>query len=91
MRLDRPHEQGIIPLLRYDELGRLALLVYGPPEIASDAVDVHEDFVEVPATVGQGAHPINPTLADIRCKQRTKSVLPKPHGLMADLCAALVQ
>jgi hypothetical protein len=65
-----PHEQAIIALLRYDELGQLALLVYGPPEIASDAVDVHEDFVEVPAPVEEGAHPVDPPAPDLGSKGR---------------------
>jgi hypothetical protein len=54
------------------------------------AVDPHENLVDVPAPAAEIAGP-HPPLADIASKQRAKTVPPKPHRLMADVDAPLMQ
>ena len=45
----------------------------------------------MPAPMPEPAHPAHPLAADIRSEQRAKSVPPKPHRLVANIYAALVQ
>ena len=59
--------------------------------MVSDAVDLHEDFVEVPAPLGQGWHPADPSSQYLGREHGTKAVPPQPHALMADLDAPLRQ
>jgi hypothetical protein len=54
------------------------------------AVDLHENLVKVPPPAAR-PHPRNPTLSDLGCKQRTKSVPPEPDGLIADVDPLLVK
>jgi hypothetical protein len=61
------------------------------PEVVRDAVDLHEDLIQIPSPVGQGPHVIDPLSLDLGGEQRAKSVPPEPHGLVADVDAALMQ
>jgi hypothetical protein len=59
--------------------------------MVNDAVDLHEDFVEVPAPLGQGGHPVDPSSQYLGRGHGTKPVPPQSHALMADLDALLRQ
>ena len=69
----------------------LAFVVDRSPELVLDAVDLHEDLIQMPSPVGQGPHAIDPLSPDLGGEHRAKSVPPKAHGFMANLDAPLVQ
>ena len=81
---------GLVPRLADIELQHLALMIDGPPKIVELAVDLHENFVDVPAPAAEVAGP-HPLLADNPSEQRAKAVPPKSHRLMADVDAARMQ
>ena len=85
--LQRGH---LVTRLRHEALGYLPFGIDGAPKIVPLTVDRHEDLVEVPPPVAR-PHPRNPPLADLGCKQRTKSGPPEPDGLMADVVPSRVQ
>jgi hypothetical protein len=68
----------------------LAFVIDGPPKIVPLAVDLHENLVKLPPPPAR-PHPRNPTLADLGCKQRSKSVPPEPDGLIAWVDPSLVK
>jgi hypothetical protein len=61
------------------------------PGLVVFAIDLHEDLVHMPPPLRPGAHPVNPTAADLASKHQAKSVPPEPDHLMANVDAALVQ
>jgi hypothetical protein len=69
----------------------LALVIDGSPEVVHLAVDFDVDLVEMPFPVCVGAHAVDPLSADLRGEHGAKPVPPQPHGLMADIDAALGQ
>jgi hypothetical protein len=68
-----------------------AFVIDSPPEVMGDAVDLHENLVQVPPPMRKGPHSIHPLAANLGGEHWPKSVPPEPHGLMADLDAALMQ
>ena len=66
-------------------------MIYSTPEVVGHPVDLHHDLVEVPAPVRQGPHSLDPLAPDLGGKHRAEPVPPKPHSLVADLDATLVQ
>ena len=54
------------------------------------AVDLYEDFVQVPAAV-RICVMMNPTVPDLGGEQRTEPVPPEPHRLMTNVDATLGQ
>ena len=89
--LDELERRGPAPILGDEGFQHLALVVDSPPEIAHLAVDLHVDLVKMPAPVGVGAHVLDPLPADLAGEHRAEAVPPEPHGLMADVDAALEQ
>ena len=65
-------------------------MIDGALQVMRKAVDLHVDLVQVPASVGQGAHPVDPPALDLGSKRRAKPVPPEPHGLVADVDATFV-
>lgn len=55
------------------------------------SVGLHDDLVEMPAPVGQGAHPVDPPAPNLGSKHWAEPVPPAPHGLMVDVDAAFMQ
>lgn len=55
------------------------------PQIVGLAVDLHEDFVQVPFPIGVIPDLLDATFADIGGEYRTKSVPPEPHGFMRNV------
>jgi hypothetical protein len=55
------------------------------------AVDLHEHLIQMPAPLVAIAHRLHPPATDLGSEQLAKSVPPKPHRLMADVDATLVQ
>jgi hypothetical protein len=53
-----------------------ALVVHGAPEIARDAVDLHEDLVEAPPPFGTAETEGDAPLPDRGGEQRPKSIPP---------------
>src|SRR5664279_4948833 len=65
-------------------------MINGTPQIVRLPIDPHEHFVQVPAPV-RVRMKMNPTLPDLRCKQRTEPVPPEPYRLVADVDATFGQ
>ena len=68
----------------------VALVIHGPPNVVSLAIDLHEHLVEVPSPPA-GLHALNATLSDLGGKHRPKAKTPEPGRLMADINTALVK
>ena len=67
------------------------LKVNGTPEAVRYAVDLHKHFVQMPTSMVQDAHPVDPRSSDLGGDEWAKPVLPKPDRRTADFDAALVQ
>jgi hypothetical protein len=66
-------------------------VIHRTPKIVSFAVDLHKNFIEVPTPVRVTSHPENPFSADLRYKQRAKSIPPKPYSFVAHIDASFMQ
>ena len=79
-----------IPPFCCENLEHFAFMINGTPQIVRLPIDPHEHFVQVPAPV-RVRMKMNPTLPDLRCKQRTEPVPPEPYCLVADVDATFGQ
>ena len=61
------------------------------PEIVLDAVDLHEDLIQVPLPLSMLAHVGGAFRPDLPGEDWTKSIDPEPHTFMADIDPALMQ
>ena len=86
----KPECGPAIPPFHCKNVKHFTFVVNRAPQIAGLPVDPHEHLIKVPAPV-RIPMTMNPTLADLRAKQRTKPVPPVPHGLVADVDATLGQ
>jgi hypothetical protein len=89
--LDEGEGGRLIPRLCDVGFQDLALVIHRPPQVAHLAVDLHVDLVEMPSPVSMSPHPTHPLPADLGGEHRTEPVPPQPHGLMANVDAALEQ
>jgi hypothetical protein len=80
-----------IPALGHKGFQDFAFVIDGPPEVAGGTVDFCGNPIQMPPPVGQGAHSVDPLAADRGGEHRAEAVPPEPHGLMADVAAALLQ
>jgi hypothetical protein len=80
-----------IPALRDKAFQDFPLVIHGPPKVVRLAVNLHENFVQVPLPVRIRPQLLHPLPPDFGSKHRAKSVPPKPNRLMADVDAAFVQ
>jgi len=64
---------------------------YGAPEVNDVAVELHVHLVEVSSPMSEAAHARDALPANVASEHRTGSVPPLPHGLVADVDAALEQ
>lgn len=80
----------LVPGLGHEALKHLAFMVDGAPQVVPLAIDLHEHLLQVPAPAA-GAHALDAAFPDLRSEQRAEPVPPKPHRLVADVDAALVQ
>jgi hypothetical protein len=69
----------------------LPFVIHGPPQIDHLAIQLHVHLVEMPAPVTQAPHVRHPLPPDVAGKHRAEPVPPHPHGLVADVDAALEQ
>ena len=60
-------------------------------EIVLHAIDLHEDLIEMPATVAEMAHGIPPAPSDLSRKDRPEPGPPEPDRFMGDIDPPLVQ
>ena len=60
-----------------------AFMVDGAPEVMLDAIDLHENLVEVPLPLGVQAHARGALRSDLSGEDRSKSIHPEPHAFMA--------
>ncbi len=74
-----------IPALRRKDFQRFAFVIHRPPQTKHLTTDLHEDLVQVPASLRQGAQSSRSLLPDLRGEQQPEPVPPEPHRLMADI------
>ncbi len=67
----------------------LALVIDRAAEVMHLSVDLYIDLVEVPTPMAKPSHRLDALPPDVACEHRTKPVPPQPHGLMAEINAAL--
>jgi hypothetical protein len=80
-----------IPALGHKGFQDFAFVIDGPPEVVGDTIDFCGNPIQMPPPVGQGPHSVDPLAADLGGEHRAEAVPPEPHGLMADVDAALLQ
>jgi hypothetical protein len=78
------------PPLRRKSFEDFALVVDGAPEGMSDAVDLYDGLVQMPAPMGQKPHSLGNPAADLGSEYRSEQVPSESHRLVADLDAPLV-
>ena len=66
-------------------------MVDGAPEIMLDAIDLHEDLIEMPLPLSILSHVRSALRSDLTSEDWTKAINPKPHAFMADINPALVK
>jgi hypothetical protein len=69
----------------------LAFMVDGAPQVMSYPVDLHENFIEMPATMLECSHGLHPISTDLGSKYSAEAVPPEANGLMCDVDAAIVE
>jgi len=69
----------------------LLLQIHRAPQLDHLAIEFHVHLVEVPTPLAKAAHPAKPLTTDVRGRQRSEAVPPMPHGLVANVDAALGQ
>src|SRR5215211_1202682 len=89
--LHEPERCSLVPLLGDEALEHLAFMIDGTPQVAHLAVHLHVHLVEMPPPLSKPAHPAHTLPTDVTCKQRSESVPPVAHRLVADVDAALGQ
>ena len=80
-----------VPALRGKGLEDPAFVIHGAPEVVGLAVDPDEHFVQMPSPERVASLLMNVPLPDLRGEHRTEPGPPEPHGLVADVYAALEQ
>ena len=91
-RFSEEFQRGFsIPALGHKGFQDFSFVINGSPKVMGDAIDLHEDLVQMPTPVGQGPHSLHPFAPDLGGKHWAKAVPPEPHGFMADLDAPLMQ
>jgi hypothetical protein len=55
------------------------------------AINLHVHFVEMPFMVGPDTQTLNSFSTNVRRKQRTKTIPPKPNGLILNINFPLMQ
>ena len=66
-------------------------MINGAPEIMPDAIDLHEDLIEMPLPLRVLAHVRRPLRSDLAGEDWSKAIAPEPHALMANINAWLVE
>lgn len=61
-----------------------------PPEVVRLAIDLHENFVDVPPPAA-GLHTLDAAFPDLGGKLRTKAMPPISNCLVADIDTSFVQ
>jgi hypothetical protein len=82
--LDEFECRSLVFSLAGKEFQHFAFVIDCSPEIVHLAVDLHEDFVQVPSPMGVSAHPIDPLLADFGGEHWAETVPPEPDGFVAN-------
>ena len=81
----------LVSSLGDEALQHLALVIDSPPKIVSLAVDLHEEFIHVPAPVREGTQVVDALAADLGCEHRAGPVSPDTNRFVADINASFVQ
>jgi len=79
-----------IPALRRKDLQYLAFVIYRTPQIIRLAIDLHEDFVQVPTPLRIRSS-LNAMFSDLVGEHWTETVPPEPNRLVTDVDAPFEQ
>ena len=80
-----------ISALRNKGFQNFTFMIHSTPKIVRLAVDLHENFVQVPLPIGMGALLLDAFSADLGGEQRAEPIPPKADRFVANVDAALVQ
>ena len=89
--LEQSHCCFAIPAFRNIGFQNFPFLVDGTPKVMCFAIDLHEDLIKMPFSVGITQERMESSLPDLARKQRTKSVPPITNSFMANINATLMQ
>ncbi len=85
------HGRFLIPPFRDEALEHLSFVIDGAPEIVFHPVDLHENLVEMPPTMPEIPHRLDAAAPNLGREDGAEPLPPKPHRLMGDVDASLVQ
>ena len=88
--LQKPERSLAVPALGGKNFEDLAFVIHGAPEVARFTDDPDEHLVQVSSPVRIRLM-MNPPFPDLGGEHRAEPVPPKPHRLMADVDATLMQ
>ena len=83
--LEKRQRRLAIAALRGEDLQHLTFVIDGSPEIVRLAIDLHEDFVQMPAPLRNSPQAFYQSPSDLRSKHGSEAVPPEPHSLVADI------
>ena len=66
-------------------------MIDGAPKVVLDAVDLHEDFIQMPLPLSMLSHVGRTFRSDLSREDRPKAIDPEPYTLMADIDAPFVK
>jgi len=81
----------LVPAFGNEALEHFTLVMDGAPEVVFDAVDLHEDLVEVPAPMVEMTHRLHPTTTDFGREDGAEPVPPIADRFVRYVDAALVE
>ena len=70
-------------------LKHFALVINRPPQIVQLAIDLHVNLIEVSPPMARPAHRAHALAANVAGENRTETVPPEPHGLVAHVNSTL--
>ena len=81
---------ALVSTFTYITFKNFTLVINGPPQVVSLAIDFHEHLVQMPPPA-TGFHALDAALSDLGREQRAEPMPPISHCFMADIDATLMQ
>ena len=69
----------------------IALMIDGAPEVMLDAVDLYEDFIEMPLPLCDPAHVVSTRFADLLRAVSSEPIAPYPDAFVENIYATLME
>ena len=70
-------------------LKHFALVINSTPQVMHLAIELHVNLIEARPPMAKPAHRVHPLAANVAGENRTETVPPEPHGLVAHVNSTL--